>query len=310
MRVGFVGSIEFSWHVLKVFLKKNINVVGVWGVAQDYAGTISDYRSLADLAQENAIPFTPFRKITDPDIVAGLKKADLDLILIMGLSQILPPEILSMAPQGVVGSHPTLLPQGRGRAAIPWSILKGLKKSGLSFFFLAKEVDAGDIICQSEWEITEQDTAATLYSKMISAGCRLAETLSTHIKKGQIPRMPQPSTGDYWPGRKPQDGLIFWEKSAKEIYDLVRATTHPYPGAFSYLKGKKVFFWEAQFEKGSAQRLPGEIMSLDDHGVRISTSDGVLKATRLSVEGEKEGPVDAFIRQHGIKIGDRLNVHA
>jgi methionyl-tRNA formyltransferase len=206
--------------------------------------------------------------------VEQLKKALPDLILVMGLSQLIPQHILSLASNGAIGSHPTLLPQARGRAAIPWSILKGLKRSGLTFFFLVEEADAGDVVCQKSWDITEEDTATTLYQKMLETGVALAGELAGYIKQGNIPRTPQPKEAPYWPGRKPEDGKILWSATEKEVYDLIRATTHPYPGAFSYLKGKKIIFWEAKRTGVMTGVRPGEIASVNADGLVIGTKDG------------------------------------
>lgn len=306
MRIAFIGSIEFSWHVLKAFIESEVSIVGVWTIDEKFSKNISDYRSLEDLAKAHGISYHRFRKISDPETVESLRAVNPDLLLVMGLSQLIAKDVLQLAPGGVIGSHPTLLPQARGRAAIPWSILKGLKQCGLSFFYLVEEVDAGDVVCQKAWEITEDDTADTLYRKMISAGVELAKELSVFIRSGMIPRKPQPQEAEYWPGRKPEDGLIHWDSSEKEIYDLIRATTRPYPGAYSYFSGRKVIFWEAKRNGLKADYRPGQIVSCDDDSLVVAANEGSLRVTRIGFEGINQSSVKNFIAASHIKSGDRF----
>ena len=105
-------------------------------------------------------------KINDEKNIEILEKINPDLILVMGWSQLLSLKIIQIPKFGVIGSHPTELPKYRGRAPIPWSIIKGLKESALTFFYIQEGVDDGDILDQSKFDISDNDDASSIYQKM------------------------------------------------------------------------------------------------------------------------------------------------
>ena len=279
MRIVFIGSIEFSWHCLAEILEKKLaEVVGIFNVHTEYSKTISDYRNQKDLAQKYIIPHFWFKNINDPSVVKKLKKLAPDLILVFGLSQIVGKKILSIPKKGIVGTHPSLLPKNRGRAPIPWSIIKGLKKSGLTFFYLEEEADTGDIIDQISWPITKSDNASSIYKKMTMAGQKMLVRTLPKIEKGVEKKVKQPKKSNFWPERKPRDGLISWRKSYFIVDRLIRATTHPYPGAFSYLNGNKIIFWKSKPEASNSKLKVGTVIDSKKDKLLIKAAGGAIKA--------------------------------
>ncbi|GAB4315740.1 MAG: formyltransferase family protein [Promethearchaeota archaeon] len=292
LKVCYVGNVEFSWEVLNEFLSNRYPIQAVFQVNEEGAKFHSDFRSTRDLAEKHGIPYHTFRNINEPENVAVLKRYEPDVLLVFGLSQIIRPEVLYLPKVGCIGTHPSLLPKNRGRAAIPWSILKGLKESGLTFFFLDEGMDSGDVILQERWEITEEDTATTLYGKMVEAGKRGARKLMQYFREGKIPRTPQDhSQATFWEKRTPEDGLIRWNAmTVKQIHDLVRAVTTPYPGAFTYYRGDKVTFWASAYRAGETGRPPGEILGVKSDGLEVSAIDGTLVVKDLEVGGRRGKP--------------------
>ena len=133
--------------------------------------------------------------------------------------------------------HPTLLPRHRGRAPIPWAILTGLAKTGVTLFEITDPTaDSGPIVGQVEVPIARDETATTLYESLAEAHLELMRTCVPQIVAGTAPRTPQDSRrASSWPKRTPPDGIIDWETRAPYLYDWVRAQTRPYPGAFTWL---------------------------------------------------------------------------
>ena len=140
--------------------------------------------------------------------------------------------------------HPTLLPQGRGRASIPWSILYGLSSTGVTLFKLDVGVDSGPIASQVVLPISPSETATDLYAKICQAHIQLIREAFPLLLSNNLSLTPQDSTlATYWTGRKPVDGLITSNMTVSEIDRLVRATTHPYPGAYFFKNSRKCLVW-------------------------------------------------------------------
>lgn len=278
MRVVFVGSIEFSWQCLSEILEKKLaNVVGIFNIDPQYGKSISDYRNQIDLAQKYTVPHFWFKNVNDAKTAATIRKLRPELIMVFGLSQIVKKEILAIPRIGVLGTHPTLLPKNRGRAPIPWSIIKGLKKSGLTFFYLGEGADTGDIIDQMSWKITARDDATSIYRKMISTGKRMLLRTLPKIEKGRQRQVPQPKVSNYWPARGPDDGKILWSESNLAIDRLIRATTRPYPGAFCFFGSTKITVWKNLPINAKKKAKIGEVMSIGKRAFLVKAGIGATR---------------------------------
>lgn len=225
------------------------------GFEFDLLITLHDHKSknksgriyLDQISQEKDIPLLKIDHINDQEVIDTLIERKIDWLFIIGWSQIASKEILKAPKFGVVGAHPTLLPEGRGRAAIPWAIIKGLSKTGVTFFKMDMGVDTGDILAQEEIIIDERESATTLYKKVDEAHVSLfLHTLPKLISGNFTLQQQDEFKATYWEGRTPADGEIKAGMSADEVDRLIRATTHPYPGAF-YINedGEKVVVWSA-----------------------------------------------------------------
>lgn len=221
------------------------------GQAKDKSGRIY----LDGFAEKHGIPLIKSRNINDPVVVDEIRGRELDWLFIIGWSQIAKKEVLNAPKIGCVGMHPTLLPKGRGRASIPWAILKGLPETGVTMFKLDEGVDTGDIIAQQAIPLTEGMTATELYEKVNEAHIRLIRDNWNDILNGTaVFRKQDGAEATEWPGRRPEDGRISRDMTVEEALRLVRAVTHPYPGAF-YEDGEKTWrIWSA--EKGDENDLP------------------------------------------------------
>jgi methionyl-tRNA formyltransferase len=158
--------------------------------------------------------------------------------------------------------HGSLLPRYRGRACVNWAIIHGEAETGATLHWMTARPDEGDIVDQERVPITESDTALDVMLKVAeAAGKMLARSLPL-IEAGKAPRIPQDhSQATYFGRRRPEDGLIDWSAPARNICNLVRAVTHPYPGAFTFLDGKKVFIWKATPLDEETGVAPGRVVS-------------------------------------------------
>jgi methionyl-tRNA formyltransferase len=149
--------------------------------------------------------------------------------------------------------------------------------------------DAGDIVGQKEVLIEFEDTAHTLYQKLCVKAKELLEEVLPLIKKEMAPRIAQNlKEGSYYGGRRPEDGKIDWRWPVMQIYNLVRAVTEPYPGAFTYLpEGEKLFIWWALPEKGGISKAPMGALEFQEDNVYVSASDGRLRLLDIEVGKER-----------------------
>lgn len=245
------------------------------GGSLDLLITLNDNKSikksgriyLDKFAEDNNVELFKINHINDDDVYNKLRSSQIDWLFIIGWSQIANKRLLEAPLKGAIGMHPTLLPEGRGRAAIPWAILKGLAKTGVTMFKLAEGVDTGPILSAIEIALTDETNATDLYGAVNNAHKELIEKTWYDLVNDSVEMIDQrPEAATYWPGRKPEDGEIKSEMNMEQASRLVRATTKPYPGAYYIQDNKKVIVWSAK----TAQFISAEV------DVFIRLADGYL----------------------------------
>lgn len=205
---------------------------------------------LNETAHEHGVPLLKIDNINENIVAETIKQLQIDWLFIIGWSQIAQSKILNAPTQGCIGMHPTLLPEGRGRAAIPWAILKGLEQTGVTLFKLDEGLDTGHIIGQTVIPLTDRITATELYERVNAAHVELIGAYWGNIVSGTVCMVKQDeSKATIWPGRKPEDGELDSSMTMDEAERLVRAVTHPYPGAYYRNGGKMIRIWSARTDK-------------------------------------------------------------
>jgi len=226
---------------------------------------------LDDTANQNNIPLLKIDNINNQEVIDTLKRYEIDWLFIIGWSQIAKKEVLEAPNYGCIGMHPTLLPIGRGRAAIPWTIIKGLKETGVTMFKLDEGIDTGDIIGQGIIPLKRDITATELYEKVDNMHVTLISKYWNDIVCNNVTLIQQnEANATEWPGRKPKDGRILNEMTMDQADKLIRAVTHPYPGAFYKDGNTTIKIWSAEIKKEKGQ---------------IKLSDGYLNPVDYEVEG-------------------------
>lgn len=280
-RYIFIGSVEYSAHCLRTLIEMNINIVDIMCPYKEVSKFNSDYFDLGVVASKYEKNIYYFKNIKDES--QHIKKLKPDVIFVLGLSQIIPEQVLEIPTIGCIGSHPALLPQNRGRHPIIWAIANGLGKSGITLFWIDKGIDSGDIWDQREFDISDEDDAATVYKKVKRLSMEMLKENIHDLENGKINRMKQDSEkANYWRKRTPKDGEIDWRMSSKRIFDLVRALTIPYIGAHCICKNKEVKIWKVEkiLDKDVDEYSniePGKVISLENNHFTIKTGDGLVK---------------------------------
>ncbi len=304
MRTGGVGSrpksgavrvVVFGYHdiglaCLQELLDQGADVVAVVTHRDDPGETIW-FGSVAGLASARGISVhTP----DDPNVPAfmeEIRRVRPDLVFSFYYRRLLSPAILTIPRLGAINLHGSLLPKYRGRAPLNWVLVHGETTTGVTLHYMDAQADHGDIIAQRVVPIAVEDTAPILSRKLTAAARALLAEMYPLIVANRAPRIPQDHSAATTFGRRtPADGLIDWSRSAWQIYNLIRAVTRPFPGAFTFFQGRQVFLWSARPPRNQlAQAAPGTILGIGESGVlEVATGDGVLEVLRLQEDGRPE----------------------
>ena len=306
LRIVFVGALIGGHKNLRALLDGGYNVVGVYTWSDAKSGA-SCWQSFDDLPGRYGIPVRKVESINAPEVVEEIRALAPDVVVVMSWSGMIGKELLAVPPLGVIGMHPTLLPEHRGRAPIPWALIHGLSKTGVTIFYYVEAADAGDILVQEEIPIAFDDTALTLGQKVDDACVRSLLKALDGLETGTVTPIPQDhARASWWPRRRPEDGIVEWTKPARELYNWVRALTAPYPGAFTFRHGRKIFLWAARIAEDARAGEPGEVLGVAGDALLVATGDGCLAVTRMQAAGEAETTGAAFADAHAVPVGERF----
>jgi UDP-4-amino-4-deoxy-L-arabinose formyltransferase/UDP-glucuronic acid dehydrogenase (UDP-4-keto-hexauronic acid decarboxylating) len=249
--VGMRALLRHGFEIVAVFTHRDNPQETIW------------FDSVAELAATHSIPVFAPEDINHPMWVEKMRESRPDILFSFYYRQLIRTEILDIPKAGCLNLHGSLLPKYRGKAPINWVLVNGEGETGVTLHYMTPHPDDGDIVAQERIAITDDDTAFTLHGKAAQAAEKLLDEMLPHIKKGTAPRLPQDhGRATYFGGRRPADGEIDWFKTARELKNLVRAVTKPFPGAFSFIGERKCLFWQVREGKlEETNYLPGTIVS-------------------------------------------------
>lgn len=228
----------------------------------DAPGENHFYASVAKAAADMDVPVFAPEDVNHPLWVNRIRELAPDVIFSFYYRTLLSDDILQLPSFGAFNLHGSLLPRYRGRAPVNWVLVNGETQTGVTLHKMVSRADAGDIVAQSVVAIDDEDTALTLHGKCRTAAAALLAQQLPLIRSREIMLTPQDdSQASYFGRRTAADGLIDWQKSAREINNLIRAVTEPYPGAFTFLGERKVTVWRARVVKDKIGGEPGAILS-------------------------------------------------
>jgi methionyl-tRNA formyltransferase len=303
------GYHTIGFRCLRHLIGLGEEIVAVVTHRDDPAETVW-FESVADLARSHGIPVHLPANPNRPEFVTLIRALSPDLLLSFWYRRLLCRELLEIPRLGAVNLHGSLLPKYRGRSPVNWVLVNGEAETGVTLHYMTEEADAGDIIAQRALPIDPEDTALTLYRKMADLALELFSATYPFLKAGAAPRIPQdPSRATVFGRRTPADGLVQWQLPARTVYNLVRAVTHPYPGAFTHFRGKQLFLWGARpLAVNGDDVIPlGTVAEVRaGHGLLVGTGAGQLLLNRVQLDGEEELAGDEFARRHGVVRGERF----
>ncbi len=304
----FLGTAPFALPSLQMLIDCGFNPAGIITRPDRPAGRGKkiSFPPVKEMALENNLNiFQPRSKAELESIIRELKPR---ILASVAYGMILPPGVLEVPALGAVNVHPSLLPAYRGAAPIQRTLLAGEELTGVSVFFMSAGMDDGDIILQEEVRVGPEETFGSLYDRLAVLGAeKLRESLEL-VAGGKAPRIPQDDgQASYAPPLTPGDEIIVWSKDALRIANQIRALD-PYPGAYTYYRGKRLKIWKAFTERTGdlpePSSLPGTICRVEKDFFAVAAAKNLLKILELQPEGKKRMAAGDFLKGNRLEVGE------
>lgn len=298
MRIVFMGTPDFAVPVLKAAADTGAEFIGVYTQPDRPVGRkqILTPSPVKVYALEQGFPVFQPERIKRKAEVEALEALQPDLILVAAYGQILSQRILDIPPYGCINMHASLLPKFRGAAPIQRAIVAGETVTGITAMQMDAGMDTGAMIRKVEVEITPQDTAETLHDKLAEAAGSLTTFVLRMLEAGEtLPLVPQnDDEATYAPMLRREDGLIDWNRTAKEILDQIRGF-YPWPGTYTFWNGQKLSIVEAEGTQRTSENIcPGKV-HVEQNCMYIETADAMIRVLRLQLQGKKCMEAKAFL---------------
>lgn len=311
MKIVFFGTSSVALPVLDA-LHKNHEIVAVVTqpdalVGRDKVLTKSLVASWAEV--NHLTTLKPLKVKGNLDFLAELTKLNADIFIVVSYGQILPTELINLPRLKTLNIHFSLLPKYRGASPIQFALLNGDSETGTTIFVLDEKMDTGPILATQKYPIEPYDNFITLSKKLADASADLLIKILPDYAGGKIIPQPQDDVGaSYTKIISKEDGRIDWNKTATEIYNMLRAFTH-WPGIWTIWDGKKLKITEAephvemQEPKFLDYKGYGYVIA---RGVVTCGKNTYLKIKKLQLEGKKEIEIDSFLNGYKTFVGSKL----
>ena len=305
MRIVVAGATVSTHQTLEALVRHGAEIVGVLQLRNESSHTVTAFSPLGELAEPHGIPCATFRNINDSEIVEQVREWQPDLMFVVGISQLVRDEMMSIPKRGCVGFHPTFLPVGRGRAPLAWLTLDG-QPGAATFFMIDEGVDSGPIFVQETFEVAPDDYASDVERKLVAATETGLDRWLPELLSGVWNPRPQDEFLATYNGRRSiDDGLLDWYQSSDDIHTLIRAASTPHPGAYTWHQGRKLIVWRAELEKHLPWRgAVGRVLHTEaERGALVQTGEGLVWLTLVQFsEDTVAGPAQTVLKV-GIKLG-------
>ncbi len=283
-------TVVFAYHDIgcagiEALLNSGFDIAAVFTHADDPKEN-AFYASVAQLCANKGIPVHAPEDANHPLWIERIAKLDPEYIFSFYYRNLLSEPLLALAKKGAFNLHGSLLPRYRGRAPANWVLVNGETETGVTLHRMVKRADAGAIVAQQRVAIERSDTGLTLHAKLRTAASDLLRDTLPNMLQGKITETPQDeSKATVFGRRTPADGKLVWAKPAEELFNLVRAVTRPYPGAFCAVGEHKLIVWSADVVKGNEGQAPGRVISVDPLRIACGQDSLVINAGQRNDNG-------------------------
>jgi len=294
-----MGTPAFAVGVLEAIVSAGYEVIGVVTAMDKPAGRGMklQYSAVKMYALEKGIPVLQPKSLKDVGFLQELENLEADVFVVVAF-RMLPEQVFAMPPKGCFNLHASLLPAYRGAAPINWAIINGEMVTGVTTFFLAKEIDTGQVILQKKVDIPWDFSAGDLHDELMIHGADLVVESLRMIENNNCVPVPQPMVGDFPKAPKifSADCEIDWNKTALSLYHFIRGLS-PYPAAYTVHNGKRVKIFKTALLRHQ-EADAGQWTTDGKTWLHIATSQGALDILELQEEGKKRMGIEAYLRGH------------
>ncbi len=283
-------AVVFAYHDIgcagiEALLNAGYEIAAVFTHADDPKEN-TFYGSVAQLCARKGIAVHAPEDANHPLWIERIAKLNPDYLFSFYYRNLLSEPLLATASKGAFNLHGSLLPRYRGRAPANWVLVKGETETGVTLHRMVKRADAGAIIAQERVTIERSDTALSLHHKLRDAAASLLRDTLPALAQGKITETAQDeSKASYFGRRTAADGKIDWQRPAEELFNLVRAVTQPYPGAFCAVGEHKLIVWSAEVAKGNEGQAPGRVISVDPLRIACGQDSLVITSGQRNANG-------------------------
>jgi methionyl-tRNA formyltransferase len=307
-RIVFMGTPDFSVPTLKALHENQHNVCAV--VTQPDRQKGRGRRLLPPPVKQVAItlgyPVLQPQGIKEPWFIEKIIELDPDIFVVVAYGRILPGSFLSLPRLGAINIHASLLPKYRGPAPVQWAIINGEKETGVTTIWMDEGMDTGDILLSAKVAIRPDDTSGSLHRRLAEVGAHLLIETLAKLKSENLLGTPQDKSGaTHAPLLKKKDGHMDWTKDAQSLDAFIRGM-NPWPGAFTFLFGKRLKILQAKSLQGSAKESPGTVLEGFPGDFNVATGRGILALKEVQLESAKRLPAKDFLRGCPVPPGKRL----
>jgi methionyl-tRNA formyltransferase len=317
LRILFMGTPEFAVAGLDALIRDEQHVIAVVTSMDKPAGRGRKIRTspIKDYALSQNIPVLQPEKLKSPSFLAELQDLQPDLLVVVAF-RMLPEQVWKLPPMGTINLHASLLPQYRGAAPINRVLMNGETETGLTTFFIEKEIDTGKIILQETVPVDPDEDAGSLHDKMMITGAALLVRTVRAIAGGNPPLIDQTALIRKQEELKTapkiftEDCRVDWDQETEVVYNHIRGLA-PYPAAWTILKNqageeKILKIFAAEKEILPVNEKPGTLLTDDENALEIACRNGIIRLTRIQLEGKKKMDTPEFLR--GLKDVTGLSI--
>ncbi len=308
MRIVFFGCDDFAVVNLVHLIDKGHHVVGL--VTQPDKprgrGLRVGYSPTKQIAMDRGIAIFQPWSLSEPVLVSKLAWFHADIFVVIAYGKFLPQSVLDLPKHGCINVHASLLPKYRGAAPVHWAIMRGETQTGITIMKMDAGMDSGGIIAQEACPIPDDMTSIELRARLAVQGAQLLSRTLAAIKSGKsVCRQQDPAGVTYAPKMHKDLGRICWGRPAREVHDMVRGL-QPWPGAFTFWKGRRLKVLEAVAADAERPGKPGEIVGSHKQGFFVQAADRAVLVKRVHLENSHAMDARAFLAGHKLDIGEVL----
>ncbi len=299
-----MGTPQFAVPTLDQLRTAGYTVAGVITATDKLGGRGGKKRIVSPVKQyalEHGLQILQPKNLKSPLFLEELRSLEADLQVVVAF-RMLPELVWAMPPRGTINLHASLLPKYRGAAPINWAIINGETETGLTTFFIQKEIDTGNLLLQEKLSIGMNETAGDVHDRMKYTGANLMVRTVEGVLDGSItPAVQDHSQATKAPKIFHDMCKIDFSRESVEVHNFIRGLS-PHPGAWTRLDGQQLKILKAQPVKEETGADPGSIIIRDRKQMLIATTEGAVEVLDLQLQGKKRMDIRNFLNGYSPQV--------